>query len=198
MVKIIGICGGSGSGKTTLARGLLNEWGANDASLLSMDDYYKPFSEQEKDVNGVVNFDLPTALNISKFTNDLKTLKNGGSLLLEKYNFNDATKSKIVERIVPKKYLITEGIFLLHDTMVVNLLDDIIFIEAIDSLMLERRLRRDKEERNIDGDNVLYQWNNHFVPAYKKYVLPYKAKADLVLNGAHLGLVRKVMAHFYS
>ena len=182
MTKLIGICGGSGSGKTTLAK-QLHELLKGESSLLAMDDYYKPIAVQQKDTNGFVNFDLPSALDIHQFIKDLEALKAGSEIRLKKYDFNERNKPQAHQSIVPKQYLITEGIFLLCEPKVLELLDFVIYVDAPESIMLERRLARDKKERDIQKETILYQWNNHFMPAYQAFVLPYKTKANLVVDG---------------
>ena len=46
---IIGICGGSGSGKTTLLNKLKAEFKDLEPSIISLDNYYLPIEQQEKD-----------------------------------------------------------------------------------------------------------------------------------------------------
>ena len=48
--------------------------------------------------------------------------------------------------------------------------------------MIERRIKRDHENRGYDRSDVLYKYNNHVIPAFNKFILPYKEKADLVIN----------------
>jgi uridine kinase len=194
MTKIIGICGGSGSGKTTLANQLHQEL-KETSSLLAMDDYYKPIEEQLKDPNGIVNFDLPYSLDIPQFIQDLESLKSGAPISIHKYDFNATNMPKTLQTIIPNKYLITEGIFLLCEAKVVELLDYIIYVDASESQMLERRLIRDKQERDIEEYTVMYQWNNHFIPAYKTYVLPFKCHANLMVNGEEPNLAKLVSEH---
>ena len=71
---IIGICGGSGAGKTTLLRRLSDIFGEVKPSIFSMDNYYFPKSMQQLDSNGIVNLDLPTAIDEERLTADLKSL----------------------------------------------------------------------------------------------------------------------------
>ena len=65
---VIGICGGSGSGKTTLLKRLSETFEGVNPSVFSMDNYYFPIEMQRKDQNGIVNFDLPSALDEQKLT----------------------------------------------------------------------------------------------------------------------------------
>ena len=71
---VIGICGGSGSGKTTLLKKISSHFGSDNVSVFTMDNYYHPIEQQQKDKNGIVNFDLPTALDEEKLSNDLSNL----------------------------------------------------------------------------------------------------------------------------
>ena len=74
---VIGICGGSGSGKTTLLRKISAKLGSSNVSVFSMDNYYFKINKQLKDPKGIVNFDLPTALNEKQLVQDLQQLVNG-------------------------------------------------------------------------------------------------------------------------
>jgi uridine kinase len=48
--------------------------------------------------------------------------------------------------------------------------------------MLKRRIIRDKEERGYDLDDVLYRYENHVMPSFNTYILPYKNKCDIIIN----------------
>ena len=89
---VIGICGGSGSGKTTLLRRLSESFSKENPSIFSMDNYYRPIEEQRKDLNDVVNFDLPTALYEEKLVRDLKSLVHGNEVVVKEYFFNALEK----------------------------------------------------------------------------------------------------------
>ena len=74
-----------------------------------------------------------------------------------------------------------EGIFIFHYQKIVNLIDLKIFIEAREHIKLKRRLKRDREERGYEADDVLYKYENHIMPSYQKYIEPHKEIADLVV-----------------
>lgn len=156
---------------------------AEEASILSLDDYYLPYEKQQKDSNGVTNFDLLTALDIEKFKADLTLLKRGKTIELEEYTFNNAEKQRQSIQIIPNRFILVEGIFLLEALKESALLDLSIFVDTEVMLMLERRLGRDVQERNIEEELVLYQWENHFMPAYEKFILPHKEHSDLIVSG---------------
>lgn len=182
---IVGITGGSGVGKTTLINHLYEEFDGK-ISTLSLDNYYKPKSEQEKDHKGVINFDLPSALDIHQLETDLSTLMSNKPIAQQKYNFNNPEIETDVLTIEPKDILIVEGLFVMHYPFVRQRLDYSVYLSVNPELQLERRLKRDTLERNYSEESVLYQWHNHVMPAYENYVRPYKPKSDLIItNNTH-------------
>lgn len=180
---VIGICGGSGSGKTTVVEEVMLLMQEEKPSLLSMDNYYIDISEQVKDTLGRVNFDLPTALNTDLFFQDLNKLKQGSSLHIKKYAFNMRNQVEFIT-IPSSKIILTEGIFLFHVPGIMDILDIKIFIDLDAGIQLERRLKRDVQERGYSEEDVLYQWHNHVIPAYENFIKVYRNEADLVLCNA--------------
>ncbi|MBK8928011.1 MAG: hypothetical protein IPM74_19440 [Crocinitomicaceae bacterium] len=94
---IVGITGGSGVGKTTLIQKLYHEF-QNRVSTFSLDNYYLPKEHQWTDENGVINFDLPTALDQNRIQMDLEYLLEGNVIEHDIYGFNnpEAPKTKRV------------------------------------------------------------------------------------------------------
>jgi len=178
---VIGIAGSSGSGKTFFLKSFLNHFLPEQVTLISQDDYYIPANTKTQEENRLYNFDLPTAINRKDFYHDIKQLFDGKTVFKEEYTFNNpALKPKILE-IKPAPILIVEGLFIFHYEEVNELLDFRIFLDAEESVALERRLRRDLIERGYDHDDVMYKWENHVVPSYQQYLLPYKPEVDLVI-----------------
>lgn len=175
---IIGICGGSGSGKTTLLKRLCEELKQHQPSVFSMDNYYLPIEQQQHDAKGEVNFDLPTALDRLKLHHDLQQLVNGKSIEVREYHFNAPPDRITLLTIHPSEIIIVEGLFLFHYTEIRELLDFSIFMEVDPEIQLDRRLYRDQDTRGYSRDAILYQWNEHVLPCYKKYLQPYESLAD--------------------
>lgn len=175
---IVGICGGSGSGKTTLLKRLKNHFKDLNPSVFTMDNYYLPITEQRKDNQGEYNFDLPTALNESKLTEDLVQLINGDEILVKEYHFNSPPDKHVLLTIKPSELIIVEGLFLFHYMGVKNQLDYSIFVDVEPKTQLDRRLYRDQETRGYSRDAILYQWENHVKPCYDNYLRPYQKDAD--------------------
>ena len=143
-----------------------------------MDNYYLPIEMQEKDKNGVVNFDLPTALDRQKLFSDLEKLVSGNFIEVREYHFNAPPDRLSMLTIHPSKIIIVEGLFLFYFLEVRSVLDFSIFMEVDSTIQLDRRLYRDQESRGYAREDILYQWNEHVVPCYRNYLQPYESLAD--------------------
>jgi uridine kinase len=178
---IIGITGGSGSGKTRFVEMLLEGFGEDQVTCISQDDYYHPREYQLVDQNGEFNFDRPESIDYEHFASDLLQLSEGKEVEKQEYTFNNPDVVPAVLIRKPAPVILVEGIFIFHYPKIVNLLDLRIFVDAMDYIKLQRRLKRDREERGYDADDVLYKYENHIMPAYQKYIAPHKDHADLVV-----------------
>ncbi len=179
---VIGINGGSGSGKTTLIRELRSRFDSKDLCLISMDNYYKPEAEQELDPNGVINFDLPSCFNNEAFIGDLKKLRDGQTVHLKEYVFNDPLTAPRTLVFEPAPILVIEGIFIFYEKAIRDLLDLKVFVHAKDHLKVIRRIKRDQVERHYPIDDVLYRFENHITPAYERYISPFIEEAHIIIN----------------
>lgn len=175
---VIGICGGSGSGKTTLLSRLKREFSHLNPSVFTMDNYYLPIENQLVDENGEVNFDLPSALDQQQLEKDLTQLITGKEITVREYHFNSPPDKHVLLTIRPSELLIVEGLFLFEYKGVRDLLDYSVYIDVDANVQLDRRLYRDQETRGYSREAILYQWNNHVLPCYENYLLPYRKDAD--------------------
>lgn len=183
---IIGICGGSGSGKTSLVKKLSENYDASEVTVLSMDDYYKKLEHQQLDEEGIVNFDLPSAIEIDRIINDIQSLKEGKEVKLEEYTFNNPSLIPENKVLKPGKVLVVEGIFLLYFEEVLNELDFSVYIDVAPEIQLERRMKRDFEVRGYSKEQIIYQWENHVLPCFENYIEPFISKADIIVdNNGH-------------
>ncbi len=183
---IIGIAGGSASGKTSFLRDIKSQMPKGSVCIISQDNYYKPLEEQEKDRNGVVNFDLPGSINRVTFYRDLININNGKEITIKEYTFNNKNKTpgKIV--VKPAPIIIMEGLFIFHYEEIRKSLDLRVYIDARENVKLERRIKRDSKERGYPENEIKYQWDNHVMPSYKKYLRPYRDDSHIIItNNSH-------------
>lgn len=179
---VVGICGGSGSGKTTLLRRLSETFEGISPSVFSMDNYYFPIDMQQKDKNGIVNFDLPTALDEQRLTRDLHALVSGEPIEVKEYFFNAPPDKNVLITIHPSEIIIVEGLFLFHYQGVKDVLDYSVFVDVDHGIQLDRRIYRDQETRGYKRSDILYQWENHVLPCYEQFIEPYKPTADFIFR----------------
>lgn len=180
---IIGIAGGSGSGKTFFLNCFLHHFKHDEVTLVSQDDYYIPAGEMTQEENKLYNFDLPSTIDSEQFLKDIKQLISGEVVYKKEYNFNNPLAVVKILEIKSAPVIIVEGLFILHFKEIADLLDHKIFVDADEDIALERRIKRDGLERGYPEEDVLYKWHNHVVPAYKKFLLPYRDECDkIVLN----------------
>ncbi|HWK99481.1 MAG TPA: hypothetical protein VNQ55_06025 [Parapedobacter sp.] len=178
---VVGIAGSSGSGKTFFLKCFLNHFAAHEVALISQDDYYIPANTKTKEENKLYNFDLPTAIDRAAFERDIRLLFEGHTVYRNEYTFNNAAlKPKLIETR-PAPILIVEGLFIFYYEEVNALLNHRIFLHADEEVALQRRLKRDIMERGYDEDNVQYKWANHVMPAYHKYLLPFREQCDRII-----------------
>ncbi|TAD98144.1 MAG: uridine kinase [Bacteroidetes bacterium] len=178
---IIGICGGSGSGKSYFLHRLLELLDPTKVCLFAQDNYYRGRESQSVDINGVSNFDVPNAIDHQQYAADLLALSQGKTVEKLEYTFNnDQMKPKMLI-FEPKPIIIVEGIFVFHYPLIADQLDFKIFIDAKDYIRLKRRIIRDNKERGYGLDDVLYRYDNHVIPAYEKYIKPYKDTSDMII-----------------
>lgn len=182
-ILLIGVAGGSGSGKTTFARMLQAHLGEHFSATLAQDSYYRDMSEQFDRDGGRVNFDHPDALEFSLLVRHLKALKLGQSIDIPKYDF--ATHSRAFEVIYfdAKPVVILDGILILTQAEVREVLDFSFFIDAKEDVRFQRRLYRDVRERGRTPEGVRTQLMNHVKPMHDLFVEPSKRFADRVVSG---------------
>lgn len=178
---IIGIAGGSGSGKSTFTNRIKNYFG-DDVVVLYHDNYYRrqdgiPFEER---VN--VNYDHPDSLETDLLVEHLKQLKAGKAINCPVYDYSQHNRSADVIRIEPRPVILVEGILLLADPRVRDLLDIKVYVEADADERILRRISRDVEERGRDLQGIINQYLTTVKPMHYLYVEPTRSKADIVIN----------------
>ena len=179
---LVGISGGSGCGKTTVLNALFDSMPTGNISLISQDNYYLDITKQPKDENGIENFDTPESFKREELIADIVSLSQGQKVTLNEYTFNNSNAVSSVVEILPAPIVLIEGLFVFHFTEINSLLNYKVFIDTDEDIRLNRRIKRDWTERGYPEDQVRYQWEKHVMPAYNKYLKPYVADCDLIIN----------------
>ena len=184
---IIGIAGGSASGKTSVAEILRDAYdGNNSVTIIRQDDYYKdqshmPFEERLK-----TNYDHPFAFDNDLLIDQLNKLIEGYSIEKPTYDYANHTRSSVTETISPRDVIILEGLFVLQDEAIRNMLDMKIFIDTDADIRFIRRLKRDVKERARTLESVCQQYMTTVRVMHNAFVEPSKKYADIIIpEGSH-------------
>lgn len=180
---IIGIAGGTGSGKSTFTRKLKKEF-KDDVAVLYHDNYYRDQSDIPLEERRKTNYDHPDAMETELLVRQLQELKEGRTIQCPTYDYTLHTRSSEVVTVEPKKVILLEGILVLADERLRDLMDIKVYVEAdadADERIL-RRIIRDVKERGRDMEGVVEQYLTTVKPMHYLYVEPTRSTADIVIN----------------
>ena len=178
---IIGIAGGTGSGKSTFTRKLKKEF-KDDVAVLYHDNYYRDQSDIPLEERRKTNYDHPDAMETELLVEQLKELKEGKTIQCPTYDYTLHTRSSEVVTVEPKKVILLEGILVLADERLRNLMDIKVYVEADADERILRRIIRDVKERGRDMEGVVEQHLTTVKPMHYLYVEPTRSTADIVIN----------------
>ena len=85
--------------------------------------------------------------------------------------------------VFPAPVIIAEGTLLFSYPELKNAFDYRVFVEASDSVRLQRRLRRDVQQRGRTEESVQRQYHETVQPMFETYVRPQKNQCDLIFPG---------------
>ena len=190
---IIGMAGGSGSGKTTIADAVMDAGGSDKVSLIPHDAYYRDLSSIPPEQRSAVNFDHPDALETELLVSHLEVLRSGRAIERPTYDFSSHTRSATTVRVEPEQVVIVEGILVLADSALRDVMDLKIYVDTDADLRVVRRLGRDILERGRSVDSVLDQYLATVRPMHLQFVESSKRYADLIVpEGYNAGAVATV------
>lgn len=178
---IIGVAGGTGSGKSTFTR-RLEEAFPDDVAVIYHDSYYRRQDEISLEERRKVNYDHPDSLETQLLLEHLHLLKDGKAIKCPVYDYSQHNRSDLVRSVEPRRIIIVEGILILADKRLRDLLDIKIYVEADADERILRRVVRDVKERGRDIDNIVEQYLTTVKPMHYLYVEPTRAMADIVIN----------------
>ena len=183
---LIGITGGTGCGKSTIVDKIINEISDKDICVLSQDSYYNDNSNLTFEQRDKLNYDIPEALDFELFYEHLKLLKDGFSINRPNYCFTNHLRTKDTTLIKPKKIIIIEGILILSDENIRNILNHRIYIDVAENIREERRVERDFVDRGRNKHNTIKLFNELLHPMHNLHIEPVKKYCDLILENNNL------------
>lgn len=178
---LIGIAGGTGSGKSTVANEIYNALSKDSIAKIEQDSYYKDQSSLSFEERIKTNYDHPDAFDTELLVGHLEALISGKSVEKPIYDFSQHTRRTETVTVEPKDIIILEGILVLVEPQIRDMLDIKLFVDTDADVRIVRRLQRDIKERGRTIDSVVEQYLNVVRPMHLQFVEPTKRYADLII-----------------
>lgn len=178
---IIGVTGGSGGGKTSVSKAILANFPDEKIAMIEHDSYYKDQSHLTFEERVKTNYDHPFAFDTDLMIEHLKQLIDGNAVDIPIYDYTQHTRSDRTYRQDPQNVFIVEGILVLEDSRLRDLMDIKLFVDTDDDIRIIRRIKRDMEERGRSLDSIIDQYQSVVKPMYHQFIEPSKRYADIVI-----------------
>lgn len=196
---IIGIAGGTGSGKTTVVRKIIESLPAGQTAVIPQDSYYWDSSHVPVEERQNINFDEPAAIDFDLLVKHLKELKAGRPIEQPIYSFLTCTRSKETLTVEPRDIIIVEGILILCNEELRNMMDMKVFVDADADDRLIRVINRDIIERGRTVEMVIERYQRVLKPMHLQHIEPTKRYADIIIpQGGHNSVAIEIMTNFIS
>ncbi|MBD5367576.1 MAG: uridine kinase [Muribaculaceae bacterium] len=178
---IIGIAGGTGSGKTTVVNKIIDSFPAGEVAVIPQDSYYKDSSHVPVEERSKINFDEPAAIEWTLLVEHLKQLKEGKAVEMPTYSYLTCTRQPETVHVEPRDVVIVEGILVLTDPVLRDMMDVKCFVDADADDRLIRVISRDCIERGRTPQMVIDRYQDVLKPMHSMYIEPTKRFADLII-----------------
>lgn len=148
---------------------------------MPQDSYYKnnahiPLEERLK-----MNYDEPASIEWTLLTKQIRELKEGHDIEMPTYDFITCSRLKETVHVCPKEVIVVEGILVLTDRELRDMLDVKVFVDADADERLIRVIRRDCVERGRTPDMVIDRYEETLKPMHELHIEPSKRYADLII-----------------
>lgn len=178
---VIGIAGGTGSGKTTVVNKIIQSLPSGEVAVLPQDSYYRDSSHIPVSERSKINFDEPAAIEWELLERQLIELKGGKTIEMPTYSYLTCTRQAETVTVEPRDVVIVEGILILTQPQLRDLLDIKVFVDADADERLIRVISRDCIERGRTPQMVIDRYEAVLKPMHMLYIEPSKKFADLIV-----------------
>lgn len=200
---VVGVAGGSASGKTTIVNKISRYFGDN-ILIMNHDSYYKAHDDMTFEERSRLNYDHPDSFDTERMADDIRSLLKGHSVDVPVYDYaiHNRSKNEIVH-VEPKQIIVIEGILVLENKELRDLMDVKVFVDTDADERLMRRIRRDMIERARSIDSILTQYSETVKPMHEEFVEPSKRYADVIIprggeNEAGINMLVTYMKHILT
>ncbi len=178
---VIGIAGGSCSGKTSVTRAIYDVFREHSVVVIEQDFYYKDQSHLTFEERLGTNYDHPLAFDNDLLIEHIKKLLVRQPIEKPVYDYVQHTRAEEVIHVEPVDVIILEGILVLEDADLRDLMDIKLFVDTDSDLRIIRRIMRDIKERGRTTDSVIEQYLSAVRPMHNLFIEPTKRYADIII-----------------
>ena len=178
---IIGIAGGTGSGKTTVVRKIIESLPKDKIAVIPQDCYYKDNHHIPLETRLKMNYDEPDSIEWTLLVQHLKELKSGRSVNVPTYEFVTCSRLSETKEVLPSEVIVVEGILVLCDPELRELMDVKVFVDTDADERLIRVINRDCVERGRTPKMVIDRYQETLKPMHELHIEPSKKHADIIL-----------------
>lgn len=194
---IIGIAGGTGSGKTTVVRRLIESLPKDEVAVIPQDCYYKDNAHIPLEERLTMNYDEPASIEWPLLVDHLRDLKEGRAVEMPTYDFITCSRLKETIHVEPREVVVVEGILVLTDKELRDMMDVKVFVDADADERLIRVIHRDCIERGRTPQMVIDRYEETLKPMHELYIEPSKRYADLIVpQGGHNRVAVKLLTDY--
>lgn len=178
---VIGITGGSGSGKTSVTKKIHEVFKGHSVVVIEQDDYYKDQSHLAFEERLQTNYDHPLAFDTDLLIEHINQLISRQGIEKPTYDYTLHTRSSETVFVDSQDVIILEGILVLEDERLRDLMDIKLFVDTDSDIRIIRRIQRDIHDRGRTVDSVIEQYLSVVRPMHNQFIEPTKKYANIII-----------------
>lgn len=144
-----------------------------------------------------MNYDEPASIEWSLLANHVRELKEGKAIEMPTYDFITCSRLMETIHVEPRDVVVVEGILVLTDKELRDMMDVKVFVDADADERLIRVIHRDCIERGRTPKMVIDRYEETLKPMHELYIEPSKRYADLIVpQGGHNNVAIKLLTDY--
>ena len=179
-IFVVGVAGGSASGKTTIVQQIRDHFG-DAIEVIGHDSYYLAHDGMTYEERSRLNYDHPDSFETARLIRDVKALKAGKTVERPVYDYAIHNRSAETVTVRPRPIILLEGILVLENQELRDLMDLKVFVDTDADERIMRRISRDTLERARSIESIITQYRDTVKPMHDRFVEPTKYYADVII-----------------
>lgn len=155
--------------------------GADNVAVIEHDAYYHAQDDLSPEERSRINYDHPDALETALLVQHLTSLRAGSPVEIPVYDFEHHARKPETVTAHPRPTIIVEGILVLAEKELRELMDIRVFVDTDADIRILRRLKRDIAKRGRSFESVVEQYLATVRPMHLEFVEPSKRHAHIIM-----------------